>query len=181
MLKNIKIDYKKLLWVWVLSVLFLSGCGFHPRRSTDIPPQLRVLYVKTQQPYTPLITQLKAMLKSLNIKLAQRNTEAPYTLNITDIAFSQSNPPITTTTLAISFTYSLNVTASITDRDGKDLIPQKNLHASRYISQNASQVYTPGTATLVRQELNRDIISQIYYLLISNNLRRALNHVPQST
>ena len=170
---------KKIL-IFLLGVFLLSGCGFHPRRARDIPPSLHTLYLKTQNPYNPFITQLKALLTSLDIKLVKHHSQAPYTLNVINVVFSQSNPAITTTTLAVSFTYSLNVTIQINDRSGKAVTPLKTLHATRSISQNASQVYTPGTATLVKQELQHDIISQIYYVLVSNNLRKSIQHVLQS-
>ena len=117
-----------------INTLLLAACSFHPRNAADIPPQLRILYLKTQQPYNPLITQLKAMLNSLNIKLAPNRAAAPYTLNIIKISFSQSNPPITTTSLAVSFTYVLSVTITIDDASGRALIPPKNLSARRSIA-----------------------------------------------
>lgn len=170
----------KRILIILVSTLLLTGCGFHPRRANDVPPELHTLYLKSSKPYSPLITQLRSMLASLNIKLVNKQSDAPYTLNVSNIVFSQSNPPITTTTLAVSFSYTMSVSVHIQARDGKQLIPTKSLSAQRSISQNASQVYTPGTATLAKQELRRDIISQIYYVLISNNLRNAL-HVHKPT
>lgn len=174
LLSNMK---KSIAILWLLfGVLLLSSCGFHPRRASEIPPQLHTLYIETQQPYNPLITQLKDMLRSLDVNIVKKPAQAAYTLHIDKIAFSQSNPPITTTRLAVSFTYSLSVSVQISISKGKDVTRKKVLSATRSISQNASQVYTPGTATLARHELRRDIISQIYYLLISNDTRNALSH-----
>lgn len=165
---------------WILIILcfsFLSGCGFRPRQAADVPPELHTLTLKTERPYSGLVTQIKSMLRSLNITLVNQTSQAPYTLNITNINFDHSNPPVTTTSLAVTLTYSMSATVQLVSRNGKILIPARTLSATRSISQNPSQVYTPGTATLAKQELRRDITSKLYYLLTSNNTRRALSHV----
>jgi len=168
---------KKTTWIalLLLSLLLLSGCGFQPRQASDVPPQLHTLTLQSSKPYGNLTTQVKAMLRSLDITLVKRHEQSPYTLHIISITFSQSNPPITTTSLATTETYSLTVNIKLTSRSGKMIIPEKMISASRSISQNASQVYTPGAATLAKQELQRDVISKLYYLLTSNNTRKALN------
>jgi len=164
----------KILVMTVIS-LVLSGCGFHLRSAAKVPAQLHTLYLKTPSPYSPLVTQLKATLKSFGIRLVKNHCKAAYTLNLKKIHFSQSNPAITTTNLAVSFTYSLTVNIQITTANNKAVTPLQTLYATRSISQNPSQVYTPGAATLARQELRRDIISQIYYALISKNTDRKLH------
>ncbi len=160
--------------------LLLSSCGFRLRSATEVPTQLHTLYLKTSSPYSPLVTQLKATLQSLSIKLAKNRCESIYTLNLTGIHFSQSNPAITTTNLAVSITYSLSVNIQITAANNKTVTSIQKLYATRSISQNPSQVYTPGAATLAQQELRRDIISQIYYVLVSKNTYRKL-HSPYYT
>jgi len=162
--------------ILVMLCLLLSGCGFSLRHASDIPPELQTLALQTQKPYSGLVVQIKAMLQSLNIKLVKQPSQAPYTLKITNINFNQSNPPITTTTLAVTLTYSLSISVILMSRSGKIIIPNTRISAVRSISQNPSQVYTPGTATLARQELRRDITSKLYYLLTANNTRRALSH-----
>lgn len=163
---------KRILLV-LLSLALLSGCGFHPRRAADIPPQLRTLHLDTSQPYSQFITQLKGMLQALNIKLVK---QAPYTLKIISISFTQDDPSITTTALAVTITYTLSVRLRLLSSSGKAIIPDRTLSTSRSISQNTNQVYTPGTATLAKQELRRDLISQLYYLLTANDTRNALSH-----
>lgn len=166
----------KRLIVILLSTLLLSSCGFHPRRAADIPAQLRTLYIQTKMPYSEFITRLKDMLQALDIRLTKYSNQAPYTLEIDSIHFQQSNPAITTTSLAVTITYSLSIKVSLTSKSGKKIISERALSASRSLSQNPSQVYTPGTATLAKQELRRDVISQLFYLLTSNETKNALDH-----
>ena len=153
----------------------LTGCAFHPRSAADIPPQLKQVYLDTKNPYSAFTTELKAMLSSLHMTLDKTRNEAPYTIKITRYQFLQSNPSITTTSLAVTFTYSISLHISILNRSGKTILGPRSLSASRSMVQNASQVYTPGTATLAKQELRRDVISQIYFVLASENTRDALD------
>jgi len=154
----------------------LTGCGFHPRSAADIPPQLKDIYLNTKNPYSAFTTELKNMLRSLDITLAKTRLDAPYTIKINNYKFLQSNPAITTTSLAVTFTYSITLQISIFNHTGKQILGPKSLGTSRSIVQSPSQVYTPGTSTLIRQELRRDIISQIYFVLASENTRHALNN-----
>lgn len=169
----------KLKWIALIlaSTLLLSSCGFQPRQASDVPSQLHTLFLQTTKPYSDLITQLTAMLNSLNIKLVKQRSHAPYTLQILRITYTQSNPSITTTTLAVTLTYTLVISVQLISQSGRIIIPNTTLRASRSISQNPSQVYTPGNTTLSKQELRRDVISQLYYLLTANNTRKALSHV----
>jgi len=159
----------------IVLALSLTGCAFHPRSAADIPPQLHHVFLDTKNPYSAFTTQFKAMLRSLNITLDKTRHLAPYTIKITHYKFSQSNPPITTTSLAVTFTYSISLKISIQSQSGKTIEGPRSLGASRSLVQSASQVYTPGTATLTKQELQRDVISQIYYFLVSEDTRHALD------
>lgn len=173
-------NLKQVKWILlvIISSLLISGCGFQPRRASSIPPQLRHLDIQTSKPYSEFITELSELLTSLDIQLSVNKKEAPYTLQVLNINYSQSNPPITTTSLAVTLTYTLSVNVRLIDRQNKNIIRKTLITASRSIAQNPSQVYTPGTATVIKQELRRDVTSKIYYLLIANNTRNALNHAP---
>lgn len=177
-------SYCQNIFITILLTALLSGCALRPRSANAIPVQLHRIYLSTENPYNTFTTQLKAMLQSLNVTLVQSPQNAPYTMDITQYEFSQSNATITTTNLATTFTYTLSMQITILNSAGTTLIGPKSLSASRSVVQNASQVYTPGTATLAKQELRRDIISQLYYVLVSGNTRRALtkrNKSPKHT
>jgi len=163
----------------VALILSLTGCAFRARSSADIPSQLHHVYLETKNPYSTFSTQFAAMLRALHITLDKTPHMAPYTIKISHYKFLQSNPAITTTSLAVTFTYSLDLSVSILSKSGKIIAGPKSLRAWRSIVQNASQVYTPGTATLAKQELQRDIISQIYYFLVSEDTRHALDKPTQ--
>ena len=166
-----------------LAVIFLSltACAFHPRSAADIPLPLRHIYLDTKNPYSAFTTELKAMLTALPITLVKTRFNTPYTIRISNYHFLQTNPSITTTSLAVTFTYSITLQISILNQTGKTIYGPKSLGASRTRVQNSSQVYTPGTATLTKQELRQDIISKVYYVLASEDTKRALDnkhHVP---
>jgi len=155
--------------------LSLTGCAFRQHKASNIPLPLHHIYLETKNPYSVFTTQFTSMLRSLNITLANTHHTAPYTIKISTYNFSKNTPAITTTTLIVTSTYTLSLNISILDKSGKMIIGPKSLRASQSTVQSASQVYTPGTATLAKQALRRDIISQIYYFLISENTRRALD------
>lgn len=165
---------KQILIIGLCSVL--AACGFHPRRASDVPAPLHTLHLQTRTPYNPLVTETTDMLKALDVKLVSLPTQANYTLRLDKINFHQSIPSITTTSLAVTLTYTLSVEVQLLDAKSHRIVIEKRLSSKRSISQNASQVYTPGTATLVIQALRRDIVSQLYYLLVSNKTRSGLHH-----
>ena len=165
----------RLTLIILLLVTALTGCGFRPRSAADIPPQLHPVYLSTRNPYSAFTTELRAMFKSLHIGLAKSRFSAPYTIKISHYRFTQSNSTITTTTLAVTFTYETTLDISILDPTGKRIAGPKTVSAVRSLVQTASQVYTPGSVTLVKQELRPDVISHIYYFLVSGDTKTALD------
>jgi len=165
-----------LTFALLILVLLTSACSFQKRSAANIPPPLRTLYVSSSDPYGSLTTEIKTMLRSVNIHLVKHPLESDYILKINSIRFSHSTPVITTTLFVTTVKYYLYVNLSLLKMKRQGTIIQKTLVAFSSVSQDTNQVYTPDVSTLLKNELERDITTQIYYLLISTNTRSALEH-----
>jgi outer membrane lipopolysaccharide assembly protein LptE/RlpB len=160
----------------ICSLLLITSCAFHARNADNIPAALRHLSLSSTRPHDAFTSDLKNLLRSLHVRIENSPKLAPYSLKISHLRFSQSHSAITTTNQPISLSYNLSVSLSLTNAQDHTVILDTTLSAAHSVTQNASQVYTPHTASLIKQDLQRDILSQFYYLLISNHTRKKLNH-----
>ena len=50
-----------------LAPLLLSGCGFHLRGSVDLPPDVKSIYVQTEDRYSPFYRELVTVIQQNNL------------------------------------------------------------------------------------------------------------------
>jgi len=55
--------YRLMLTPLFLALLLLSGCGFHLRGSVDLPPDVKSIYVQTEDRYSPFYRELIAVIQ----------------------------------------------------------------------------------------------------------------------
>lgn len=160
----------------VLSVISLSGCGFKPRRASDIPPQLRTLYFSSVQPFDVFSTQLKGILKALKITLVKKPSEAPFSLQITKYSYKHNDVSMTSTTQAVTYSFTLSITAKIVNRAGKTIVGPRVFSSTRSIMLNADQVLDNSIDLPAKQDMDREATTLLYQWLIASTTRQALAH-----
>ena len=147
-----------------------TSCGFHTRSAYNLPPSLKTIAVRMPGEDKGFQADIRQLLTSLNIRI---KSNAPFVLNISDISFSHSQPNLISTEIAVTYNYTMTMTFSILKGE-KKIIPNKTLSASRNIIMNVNQVYTSAVTELARRELSREIINLLYYQLISQEMKNAL-------
>jgi len=91
----------------------LTACGFHLRGHSPIPPELSVLYLQTDSPYSAFSKQLKQYLIASKVNLVESAEDAPITLKVISAKSSQAltssgaNGQTNTYNLAYTVTYQL--------------------------------------------------------------------------
>lgn len=168
---------KKILVIVIgLCCAILSGCEFHMRSAASFPSELHTLYFSTDKPYSALSIQLKELLHSMQVHITNKQSNARFSLIISNDTFSYSRPEIVDTTLPTSITFVHSVTVSIRDNTSNTIITSESFSASQILVLNVNQIYTANANELVKQQLNRRIASLIYYWLRSINTKTALKH-----
>ncbi len=158
----------------ILIPLLIAGCGFHARSSADVPPELHTLYLQTPNPYSQFSASLSQLLRAVDIQLVKSDQKAPYQLLVTRVHYSHNNPGITSSNTAVQFTFIYSAAVKLVDAKGHSVVPPRGFSASRTLLLNLNQVYTPAAGQLAKNDLERDVISQIYNWLVSRRMHDAL-------
>lgn len=53
----------------IISILLLSGCGFHLKHNNGLADKVPEIYIKTNEPKSDLVRQVKLRLRGANIKI----------------------------------------------------------------------------------------------------------------
>ncbi len=166
----IKLQRFVLIIFMVLSV-FISGCFWHVRNPEDVPPQLRVMSLISDNVDSRFNMQLVNLLRSMKITSPPN---APLVLHAYAYSLQHNNPGVSSTNVAITYTYSIAITLRITDSQGKTIVPPHTILASRDITINVNQIFTINSTNIFQEELQREAINLIYYWLTSDQTRHYL-------
>jgi len=159
----------------ILILSCLSACGFK-MYGTSSPLKSMPIYLQSQDPYGSFTIALKQALKSADIKLVENTFKAPITLNLTKITFYHDNPNITSSAQAsiYNFTYTVSFDWK-NNKTGKSLVGPQVITVTRALTLNPNEVLaTSSEVKIMKGEMERELIMQIFNRLESNNFRKAL-------
>lgn len=166
--------------LFLICVLFLTlcctGCYWRLRNPSEVPPQLKVCYLDAKNLDNHFNLQLLNLLESMKISLVKAPQMAALTLRVYDYHLKHNTPPASSTNIAITYTYTLTVAASITDSHGRVVVPPHIFTTSRDVTVNTSQLFAINSTTIFEQELQRETITLIYYWMTSDKTHKLLSH-----
>lgn len=168
---------KFILLALIVFCCALSGCGFRPRSSAEVPEALKVLYLDTPNPVSPFSVQLARTLNAVHIRLVNEPKDAPFILRILESGWQYDIPNMIYSGNAISYSYTFRVRYTLQKRSGEFLFQPKTLTVSRSLIQNANQIYTPDATMLMKREITRTMVILLYNNLVSIKTRNLLNHI----
>ncbi len=166
----------KFLLIFIFCIA-LTACGFHIRSQTDIPPQLKTLYLSSAEKHSVLAPLLKQNLRELGVNIVKSSQQAPVTFAILSENFSQSKIILGTAQTLNSVNMYYTVTFAVESNDHKTLVSPITLTTSTSYLQNSSQIL--GDSTMLpsyQQELMRNMVRQILSHLSARNTVHALSH-----
>src|SRR4051812_24155774 len=120
---------KKLFFFPILLGLccLIAQCGFKFRSYQDLPEQLRLLYLSSDEPYDKFTLLLKQHLIQLGILLTESPESAPVTLKIANAKLIYAEPDITTSDKARIYLITYRVQFILQNIQGKALVPIQNI------------------------------------------------------
>ena len=175
-MKNLK---KSRIFLFLFSIficLLLNSCALTLRSSSAFPKKLRTVYFSSEKSYSLLTTNLKELLRSMNVRLVKQKNQALFSMLITNDHFDYSRPDIVNTSQPASISFSQTATVTIQNNKNNQTIAFHDFATSNSLTLNVNQIYTANANNEMQTELNHDIASLIYYWLISSDLKRALHH-----
>ncbi len=170
---NIKF-YHLLMGVIFFALIACTNQSWHLRNAAAVPPQLKLIYLDPGNANSRFTTELIHQLKSMQISLAAHPQNAPLILRVYQYSFQHNNPAISTTNVAITYTYTLSLMIEIIDNANQVIVPPHMVSTSRDITVTTNQIFTINSSTLFQQELQMDGINMIYYWLTNDSTRRLL-------
>ena len=170
-----KIKYFTIISV-ILCCILISGCGFQLRSKANFPRELNTVYFTAAKPYSPLSVQLNDLFQSMGVHIVKSKSNARFSILISHDNFAYSRPDIVNATLPTSINFIQSATITIVDNKNNKTIVSRSFSTAQSLTLNANQIYTSNANDLIQHELNREIVSVIYYWLVSKNTKDALNH-----
>lgn len=162
--------------VIILFCLFGSGCGLHLRDKSMISSNLYDLYFLPEKPYDELSTQLRTLFQSLGIKLVKSKKQARFSIIINMDLFSYSRPDVVDASLPVTLNFIKTASIEIQDNHTNRIITSRDFAVNQSLTLNANQIYTRDANNLIQRQLTRQVVSLIYYWLISTQTKNMLNY-----
>lgn len=154
--------------------LLMTGCAFHARSKSMMATELYQVYFVPEKPYSELSTQLKNLFNSLGIKLVKNKSQAPFSIVVSNDLFSYSRPDIVDASLPTTLNFSQTAFVEIHNNQSHKIVASREFNTDESLTLNANQIYTSDANSLIREKLNRRILSLIYYWLISSQTKESI-------
>ncbi|MFT3741224.1 MAG: LPS assembly lipoprotein LptE [Gammaproteobacteria bacterium] len=158
-----------------LALAFMTGCAFHLRGHSHWPPALRTLYLAMENPYGEFEINLQRSLASAGVQLVSAPCSAPITLKVAKPVVVTRASTIGTSNQTRIYTVTYSVVVTLQNAAGQPLLPPMQLTSIRNLTLSANQmIESNNQLALLEKEMERDIISQLYYRLSSEQVRSIL-------
>jgi len=174
-----QIHYKTFFRIIITGLIFfnLTACGFHLRGQNELPPALHTVYLQTDNPYGQFESTLKQTLISAGVVMVDSPRAAPVTLSISKPVLANSMSTLGASNQTRVYTVVYTVTFSLMNAQGKVLFPATPITSTRSLTLSANQLLDSNSQlTLLEQEMQRDVIDQLYNRLMSQQIAQVLNN-----
>lgn len=146
----------------IVSLLLTSCYGWHLRGQQPIPPELRVVAIEPDEPFTPLQRDLREALKLSGVTIVSPDRYAPYLLILSNEEFTKETTALGYDGETKEGDVTFRVTFSLKSIDGNVLIPETCLHSMARIRYNPDALLSQNIQQrLMEGELRRDVVNQI--------------------
>src|ERR1700722_1948027 len=153
------------MWLRVTFLLLfclIAGCGFQFRNCAEIPPVLRVIYLKTCLPNSLFFFDLRQNFCALGVCMTKCPEQAPVTLRILNEDFQESRITISATSLLSEYLLLYQVTYQLEDANGCVVVRPRTIKVTRTYMVNANDVLGAGNEIpLLQQDMYRDAVYQL--------------------
>ena len=156
-------------------MLNLNACAFKLRGQNELPPDLRVMYLDMQDPYSSFTATVSKTLRSSGITLVDSPQQAKVVLRIDKPVLSSRLVTIGTSNQSRVYNVVYASSFTLSYPKGKSIIPPGRLSASRNLTLSPNQlIESNNQLPLLQREMERDLISQLLNQLTSEQVAQAL-------
>ena len=161
-------DYRRRLtqWLFVLSTLLLSGCGFHMRGAPDLP--FHSIYLDMPQTST-LYTELKRNLRAGGTEVVTDPKQAEVILQVVSDTKDKKILSLNTYGRVREHALYQHFTFVVKDTNNKVLIKPTEITLKRDISYNEQQELSKqAEEVLIYREMQTDIVQRVLRLIAAS-------------
>lgn len=155
------------LFLGILVVAIIAGCGFAPSGRKPLPPQLKQIYYESKDPYGQFDLNFKRKLKARGITLLAAPSKNSPVIQVAAHYSYTSNDPLSSIQGRI---YNLNYTNTITISNYKNepLFPAATVTVARTLTLGPNEVFenTP-EIEISKNEMVHELIVKTFNILIS--------------
>jgi len=147
-------------------VSLITACGFHLRKSAQIPASMQPIYIASTSPNSLFVQALRRQLDANGIALADSVATAKSTLTITKISNNTLLSSLRGGAEAGQYTVSSSVTFNVVDQHNNMIVPTKTISQQTTYSSNATQALSANyTSSNLSNTLQDQIAVQILNIL----------------
>lgn len=159
----------------LLACIILSACAFKLRNANELPAELHTLYLQTDEPYGRFETTLQATLRSSGIQLVDAPKDAPVILHMTKPKLTYTATTIGTSNESRVYSVVYSTAFSLLNAQGTGLLGPATLSSTRSLTLSANQlIESNNQLSLLEQDMQRDVIAQLYNRLSSQQVAQLL-------
>ena len=145
----------------LLSFVFLSACGFHPRAQLELPAALGPVAVRTSDPYSPLGLELATALERAGVAGAVEGQPSA-ALRITAERWRTAPLSVDQFARVREYVTRYQVDFQLADATGAVLVAPQTIELSReYRYDINASAGSPAEQELIQRELRRDMQAAI--------------------
>ena len=157
-------------------LLLTQGCGFHLRNQSQLPLSLRVMALKSYDPYGSFTKQLAQTLRAYGATLVAPPAHAPVTLEILRDKFSKQATSISATAQLTQYILTESMSFQIRNAQGQVIEGPIAITTTRNYTATFNQMLgATNDEELLKQEMQRDTIYQLFNRL---STLKSFTHVP---
>ncbi|MCB1667769.1 MAG: LPS assembly lipoprotein LptE [Porticoccaceae bacterium] len=146
----------------ILSVLLVSGCGWHLRGHNDALQNVQSVHISGRNLQSPLIQTLKRDLKSIDVVLSTDAASAQYSIIILDERSSRRTATVSASARVAEYQLTEEVDLLILGADGIQQMPRTTLTLERVFEFDEDNVLAKDDEMeLLRHEMRANLSRQI--------------------
>jgi len=162
-----------LLPIAVAALGLLAGCGFHLRGEAQLPPGMERVHVDSVDAYGPLKRNLEKALERSGARIEANSGDGIAEVRLSAVSLAPIVRSVTATARVNEFTMLYHVELSITDANGKVVMPKQVVEQSRVFTFDQTQAIGIGAEQdEIKKEMERDMV-QVVMRKVESAERRA--------
>lgn len=173
-----RISFHQIGCVFLLAIsLMLTACGFHPRGKINLAEPLQNVFIKTNEPYSQLVQNLKKYLKLSGVHITDSAAEATTVIELSNEKKAQQQLSVSGTQQTRQYNLILSTSFRLLNQKGLVISPPQSVTESRTITIQANQILggsneATNLYVLMYQALAYDIMMRLGSQDVSENITK---------